>query len=413
MEECTKPTLQAGMVLNEKWAILEFLGKGGMGEVYRAHQLNLKRDVAVKIVSQEWLDSLEGDAQEKENGLERFRREVQTMAQITHPNVLHVHDHGTAQVRDGDKDLVVEYIAIEYVGGGSLRSTMSNDGFYPEEELTREWLLNYYLPVLDGVEALHEVGIVHRDLKPENILLDGKTPKISDFGLARSSRFKSLTQSVHIFGSPAYMSPEQFLNFRRVDERADIYSLGKILFEAIAGKISPETIPFRTAGLPESQSSFFWELDRIIQEATAEDKEKRLANVGEFRRLLVKALDDAATEIEPVGDLTPTPVPYSSQPPRTLFVSIQQRLMWMGIAAALLLALFAVAFDLVYRGAEPVEQHGSAAMLDGSQGTGPVSQGSEFPGPSAAQSLFPDASHSQGLGSDLYDNCEPMKDLRR
>ncbi|PKN61671.1 MAG: serine/threonine protein kinase, partial [Deltaproteobacteria bacterium HGW-Deltaproteobacteria-15] len=152
--------LQVGTVLDEKWVILEPIGKGGMGEVYRAHQLNLKRDVAIKVVSREWLESLGNDEGEIETGLQRFRREVEAMGQINHPNILRVYDYGSASVLRGEKDLVVEYIAMEYVPGGTLRSTMSKEGFYPEEDLTREWIKDFFLPVLDGVTAIHKAGIV-------------------------------------------------------------------------------------------------------------------------------------------------------------------------------------------------------------------------------------------------------------
>jgi len=151
--------------------------------------------------------------------------------------------------------------------------------------------------MLDGVEAIHALEIVHRDLKPENILLDGKTPKIADFGLARSSRLKPVTQSMEVKGTAHYMSPEHFFDFRKADQRADIYSLGKILFEAVTGKIGNGTIPFKTAALPKAETSFFRKLDKIIQDATAENKEERLNTVGQLRNLLLDAI--AALEQDP------------------------------------------------------------------------------------------------------------------
>ena len=96
-----------------------------------------------------------------------------------------------------------------------------------------------------GVKALHDNGIVHRDLKPENIFMDQDTPKIADFGLVRSCSLKPVTQSMDVKGSPPYMSPEHYFDFKRADQRADIYSLGKILFEAVDGKIKSGTNPFR------------------------------------------------------------------------------------------------------------------------------------------------------------------------
>ncbi len=183
-----KATLKVGDVLNNKWVILGFIGKGGMGEVYRAHQSNLNRDVAIKVVSQEWLESIDEGEEEAETLVQRFRREVQAMAQIRHPNILQVFDYDTITVKKCDQDTSIEYIAMEYIPGGSLRDTMSEEGFYPEEDLIKGWVRRYFFPVLTGVMALHDSGIVHRDLKPENILMDQDTPKIADFGLARSSR---------------------------------------------------------------------------------------------------------------------------------------------------------------------------------------------------------------------------------
>jgi len=290
MNDMLKNTLPVGTVLNDKWVVLEFIAKGGMGELYRAHQLNLKRDVAIKVISREWLESLGEDEEELLTGLQRFRNEVQAMAQIRHPNILQIYDHGSTSIGNGEKLLPVEYIAMEYIPGGTPRSTMSEEGFYPEEELTRDWLMQYFLPVLDGVEALHEADIVHRDIKPGNVLMDGEIPKIADFGLARSGMSKPVTRSADIKGTPAYMPIEQFLDFRRTDERTDIYALGKVLYEAIDGKMKPNMLPFKKAALKNTNTPFFKELDAIIQKATAEDKNERQSTIDELRNEVLQAI---------------------------------------------------------------------------------------------------------------------------
>jgi serine/threonine-protein kinase len=195
MEATLNSTLDIGTVLNEKWVILELIGKGGMGEVYRAHQLNLKRDVAIKVISREWLQSLEDDVEEIEIGLQRFRREVQAMSQIRHPNVLQIFDYGSESINKDGQDSSIEYIVMEYIPGATLRFTMSEEGFHPDQESIKDWLEEHFLPVLDGVQAMHDLGMVHRDLKPENVLMDDTTPKIADFGLARSTRMTPVTQS--------------------------------------------------------------------------------------------------------------------------------------------------------------------------------------------------------------------------
>ncbi len=279
-----------GNVIDNKYVVLEFIGKGAFGEVYRAHQLNLQRDVAIKVVSQVWLRSLEVDEEEIDTTLQRFRREVQAMARVRHPNVLQVYDHGSIILPTSREDYPVEYIVMEYIPGETMRHTMSEEGFYPEQDLLVEWLQHFYLPMLAGVEAIHSLDIVHRDLKPENILLDGKTPKIADFGLARSNRLKPVTQSMEVKGTAHYMSPEHFFDFRKADQRADIYSLGKILFEAAAGKIGTTTIPFKIAALPNAETPFFQSFDHIVQEATAESKEERLKTVEQLRSRLCEAI---------------------------------------------------------------------------------------------------------------------------
>jgi serine/threonine-protein kinase len=329
-----------GNVINDKWVILEFIGKGAMGEVYRAHQLNLQRDVAIKVVSRELLRFFDEDEGEVETAFQRFRREVQAMARVRHPNVLQIFDHGSVVIKKDSTDGPVEFIVMEYIPGDTLRFTMSEEGFYPEVDLVRVWLEDCFFPVLAGVKAIHPLAIVHRDLKPENILLDGTTPKIADFGLARSSRLKPVTQSMDMKGTAHYMSPEHFLDFRKADQRADVYSLGKILFEAIDGKIGRETIPFKTANLTNPDTPFYRELDRIIHDATAEKKEERLDSVDKLRDALQDAIDSLNKETATV---------VSEKPKRFSFLH-QPKWIWTGIATAI---VFMAAMTLWHLLGEP------------------------------------------------------------
>jgi serine/threonine-protein kinase len=291
MSNCRIDIFEPGNVLDNKWVILELIGKGAMGEIYLAHQLNLKRDVAIKVVSEELLKDFEDDPDEIETAFQRFKREVHAMARVRHPNVLQIFDYGSAVIQKETGDCPVEFIAMEFIPGDTLRFTMSEEGFYPEQDLTNDWLKEYFLPVLDGIEAIHDFDIVHRDIKPENILMDGNTPKIADFGLARSTRLKPVTQSMDVKGTAHYMSPEHFFDFRKADQRADIYSLGKILFEAITGKIGEGTIPFKTANLPNTETPFFEKLDRVIQDATAEDRKNRFESIAQLRMVIIEAID--------------------------------------------------------------------------------------------------------------------------
>jgi serine/threonine-protein kinase len=328
---------QTGYVLNNKWVIIEFIDKGAMGEVYRAHQLNLKRDVAIKVISQEMLQSFGDGPEEIETVFQRFRREVEAMAQVRHPNVLQIFDYGSEKIIQDGKDVPVEYIVMEYIPGATLRFTMSEEGFYPEHDLTATWLVDYFLPLLDGVEAIHAKGIIHRDLKPENVLLYDVTPKIADFGLAGSLRMKPVTQSIEVRGTPAYMSPEHFFDFKKADQLSDIYSLGKILFEAVEGTTGEETLPFKSVGLQNKDTPFFEQLDWIIQNATAERKEERLQSVGELRKALLHAIDILKKEIAVGTDTTPKRFSYLAKP----------HFIWAGIVIAVVSVGLMVLWHLI------------------------------------------------------------------
>jgi len=326
MSNTPNDILKTGYVLNDKWVIIELIGKGAMGEVYRAHQLNLKRDVAIKVISQEMLQSVEDDPKEIETAFQRFRREVQAMAQVRHSNVLQIFDYGTEKIIQDGKDAPVEYIVMEYIPGATLRFTMSEEGFYPEKDLIAAWLADYFLPLLEGVKAIHAKDIIHRDLKPENVLLDHATPKIADFGLACSIRMQHVTQSVDIRGTPAYMSPEHFFDFKMAGRQSDIYSLGKILYEAIDGQITSKILPFKRVALSNPDTPFLQQLDQIIQDATSEDKGDRLKSVGELRNALLEALNILKRPAVPKDSVTPKSFSFMHQP----------GFIWAGIVVAIL-----------------------------------------------------------------------------
>lgn len=326
MENHATNILKTGYVLNDKWVIIELIDKGAMGEVYRAHQLNLKRDVAIKIISQAMLQSFEDDSQEIETASQRFRREVQAMAQVRHPNVLQIFDHGSdVIIKDGQK-VPVEYIVMEYIPGATLRFTMSEEGFFPEQDLIATWLTEYFIPLLNGVEAIHAKDIIHRDLKPENVLLDNLTPKIADFGLACSIRMQHITQSVDIRGTPAYMSPEHFFDFKKADQQSDIYALGKILYEAIDGQITSKILPFKQAALANPDTPFWQKLDQIIQDATSEKKEERLTSVGDLREAVLEALNI----------FTRPAVPQDFETPKRFAFLHRSGFIWAGVVIAIL-----------------------------------------------------------------------------
>ncbi len=283
--------LEEGQIVGGKWKILSFIARGGKGEVYQARQLNLDRLVAVKVMSREFLDTLKGREEEYESELQRFRREVQVMARIRHSNVLQVYDFDQVQVNGNSLD----YIVMEYVPGPTLRQTMSPEGFKQDERAVVGWLTKYFFPVLHGMEAIHALGVVHRDMKPENVLIDEEIPKIADFGLAGGHQLDDITRSYHIIGTPPYMPEEQFLDLATTDAGTDVYSLGKILYEAIEGKMTQErNKPFETVHLSSPSIRMLLQLDKVIRNATAKDRNQRTSSVKIFRKELEDIIQESA-----------------------------------------------------------------------------------------------------------------------
>ncbi len=297
------PLMVNGTILNSKWEILEHLATGGKGEVYRAHQTNLDREVVVKIVSTEYLAELGEDKQEVETEIERFHREALAMAQIRHPYVAQVYDQDSSTIEKDGTQATIQYVVMEYIPGArTLRDTMPFEGFKKNEKGFREWVRNYFLPLLEGLESVHELRIVHRDMKPENVLLDGPNPKIIDFGIAGGQQWTRVTKSHHVEGTIPYMAPEQFMDLGETDARADVYALGKMLYEAIQGKMVDHktACPLKGVCLSNPSTPFLKELDLLIQESTAEDKESRTPSVKNLHESLERLLERAEAAEQPL-----------------------------------------------------------------------------------------------------------------
>jgi len=278
-----KPLFEEGTVINDKWTILDHIATGGKGEVYLAKQRDLERRVALKIMSRAFLESLADDEAEVAVELERFRREVQVMARLRHPNILQVFDYDQVDI-DGSP---LNYLVMEYVPGPTLTQPMPEEGLGSDEATLKSWIREYFLPVCNGMEAVHAQGVIHRDLKPANVLIDDGTPKIADFGLAGGNVRDCVTQDHHIIGTLPYMAEEQFLDLNLADIRADVFSLGRVLFEAVAGKKAlKKAKPFETVGLENPVTDFQKRLDRIIRQATAKKVAKRLPSIRSLRQTL-------------------------------------------------------------------------------------------------------------------------------
>jgi tRNA A-37 threonylcarbamoyl transferase component Bud32 len=206
-------TYDAGTILGGRYRVVGLIGRGGMGEVYRAHDLVLHEDVAVKFLPRA-LDR-------SEVYLERFLAEVRIARQVTHPNVCRVHDIGEADGR--------RFLSMEYIDGEDLQSLLRRIGRLPQEKTVE---LAHAL--CHGLHALHERGILHRDLKPSNVMLDGRgRAKLADFGLAVVAEHVGAHEIGD--GTPAYMAPEQARG-EAVSVRSDVYALGLVLFELFTGK---------------------------------------------------------------------------------------------------------------------------------------------------------------------------------
>ncbi|WP_129295371.1 protein kinase domain-containing protein [Streptomyces lydicus] len=209
-----------------RYQLRDLLGAGGMASVHLAYDSVLDREVAIK--------TLHTELGREQAFRERFRREAQSVAKLTHTNIVSVYDSGEDELDGG----MVPYIVMEYVAGQPLRSDLDNDiaqhGAMPTEKA-----LKITADVLAALEVSHEMSLVHRDIKPGNVMLNKRgVVKVMDFGIARAmqSGVTSMTQTGMVVGTPQYLSPEQALG-RAVDARSDLYSVGIMLFELLTGQL--------------------------------------------------------------------------------------------------------------------------------------------------------------------------------
>lgn len=262
--------------------ILELVGVGGMGVVYKARQPRFDRFVALKLLPQ----SLSADP----TFAERFDREARFLARLTHPNIVAVYDFGRAGG--------FCYLLMEFVDGLNLRQAMRAGRFTPEEALA-------LVPrVCAALQYAHEQGVLHRDIKPENILLDSDgRVKIADFGIAKligsDPTDITLTRSGARLGTPHYMAPEQIEQPSLVDHRADIYSLGVVFYELLTGEL-----PLGRFSAPSVKALIDARVDEIVMRALAKERELRQQTAGEV-----------GSQVEGLG--TPPPVTKATAKPTT------------------------------------------------------------------------------------------------
>jgi len=269
--------LTTGSTFASRYQIIEELGKGGMGKVYKVFDADIKEKVALKLLKPEI-------ASDKET-IERFSNELKYARKISHRNVCRMYDLGKAEG--------THFITMEYVSGEDLKTIIQMTG-----SLTIGATLSIGKQVCDGLAEAHSLGIVHRDLKPQNIMIDkGGNAKIMDFGIARSIREKGITGPSVLIGTPEYMSPEQ-AEAKEVDHRSDIYSLGIILYEMATGRVPFEgdtalSIAMKHKGeIPKNPKQFNpnipEDLSGVILRCLEKDKANRYQTATEVRSELEK-----------------------------------------------------------------------------------------------------------------------------
>ena len=282
---------QTDRVLAGRYRLLERIDEGGAGEVWRARDERLGREVAVKILGQDADDAFR----------ERFADEARRAAQVSHPNVVTVFDEG----RDGEDSFMV----MEYVRGKTLRDVIADRGALPAHEAAR--IVGQVAAALD---AAHEAGVIHCDVKPANVILDEQgTAKLTDFGIARAARGP---REHELIGTARYIAPERVAG-EAPTERSDVYSLGLVAYELLAGQPAyaemetedllrqrldgpPPTLRSARVGVPAG-------VDAVVRRALARDPQDRFSTAGGFARQLLAAAergDDATGVLAP-----PPPIP--------------------------------------------------------------------------------------------------------
>jgi len=269
--------LTRGTVFAERYEIIEELGKGGMGRVYRVEDKKAKEEIALKLIKP--------DIATDKKTIERFRNELTTARKITHKNVCRMYDLG--------EDKGLHFITMEYISGQDLKGLIRQTG-----QLTVGKAISIAKQICDGLTEAHNLGVVHRDLKPNNIMIDrGGNSKIMDFGIARAVKGKSITGSGIMIGTPQYMSPEQ-VEGKDVDQRSDIYSLGIILYEMLTDRVpfegdTPITVGVKQKTETPKDPKVFNEripddLNRLILKCLEKEKENRYQSAGELKSDLEK-----------------------------------------------------------------------------------------------------------------------------
>src|SRR5205085_5143652 len=260
-----------GELIAERYELEELIGTGGMSSVYRANDRLLERAVALKVLHERF-----GDDDEQ---VERFRHEARSVAQLTHPNIVTVIDRGEQEGR--------QFIVFEYVDGENLKDLVEREGPLGVREA-----IELTLQVARGLAFAHGQGLVHRDVKPQNVLLDGDgRAKVTDFGIAHAVDVDGMTITGTIMGTSNYIAPEQARG-QPVDEQTDVYSVGCVLYELLAGEVPFDgdnfvAVAMRHVNDPvpsirDVRPDVPPRLDWAIQRAMAKDHHERFDSMADF-----------------------------------------------------------------------------------------------------------------------------------
>jgi tRNA A-37 threonylcarbamoyl transferase component Bud32 len=323
-----------GEVVAERYELEELVGTGGMSSVYRARDRLLERQVAIKVLHEHY--------SRDEDYVERFRREARAAAKLSHPNIVTVIDRGEADGR--------QFIVFEYVDGENLKQLIGGKGRLPVREA-----LELGIQIGRALAFAHAQGLVHRDVKPQNVLLGGGDAKVTDFGIARSLDVQvGLTQTGTVLGTSEYISPEQATG-RQVDARTDIYSLGAVLYELLAGQppysgdsfvsVAMKHVNDPVPSITHARPDVPLRVDAALRRAMAKDPDDRFGTMDELVAELsaclagLGELDDDRTVI-----VAPPVAPRSTRPQRR-----RKRRRWSPLVVLVVgLAAIAVAVGAYY-----------------------------------------------------------------
>ncbi|MGD8540433.1 MAG: protein kinase, partial [Candidatus Aminicenantes bacterium] len=311
--QAPREELTTGSTFAGRYQIIEEIGKGGMGKVYKAQDTEIKEKVALKLIKPE----ISAD----KKTIERFQNELKFARKIGHRNVCRMYDL--------NKEEDSYYITMEYVSGEDLKSFIRRS-----EKLSVGKAISIAKQVCDGLSEAHRLGVVHRDLKPSNIMIDNEgNARIMDFGIARSLKEKGITGAGVMIGTPEYMSPEQ-VEGREVDQRTDIYALGVILYEMVTGRVPFEGDTALTVAVkhkteePEDPRKYNTQLSedltRVILNCLKKNKDERYQSARELK----SQLTDIEEGIPTTERIIPERKPLTSREitvqlsPRKLFIPV-------------------------------------------------------------------------------------------